>query len=231
MNSFMDEIRKFSDLGSALSLSHVLFSVLLTFLLSMVIAKTYQKTYTGATYSPAFMHTLVITGMVVAAVMMIIGTNIARAFSLVGALSIIRYRNAVKDPRDVAFIFLVMAIGMAAGTGFFTLAIALTAICCSVMLVLHWLDFGGRSASERLVTIVSPLVAGYETAFEDVLKSFGERVSLLSIGTTRMGTEAEMVYSVAVPQKFQFQKLQEALQKIHSNILVRVSGSSHLVDL
>ena len=66
-------------------------------------------------------------GTVVSLIMLIIGSNVARAFALVGALSIIRFRNAMKETRDVGFIFLVMAMGMAVGTRFYLLAIFATA--------------------------------------------------------------------------------------------------------
>jgi uncharacterized membrane protein YhiD involved in acid resistance len=80
--------------------------------------------------------------MVVALVMLIVGSNIARAFSLVGALSIIRFRNAVKESRDVGFIFLTMAIGMAVGTRFYLLAGIAAAVISLVILVMtrfNWL--------------------------------------------------------------------------------------------
>ena len=80
-------------------------------------------THRGTSYTQSFVFTLVLNGMVVALVMLIVGLNIARAFSLVGALSIIRFRNAVKETHDVGFIFFTMAIGMAVGTQFYTLAI------------------------------------------------------------------------------------------------------------
>ena len=123
MDNFLNEISNFSDLGAAINIYVMIASLMLSFVLSVAVAKVYQITYKGVSFSPAFMHTLVICAMVIAAVMLIIGSNIARAFSLVGALSIIRFRNAVKDPRDVAYIFLAMGIGMACGTRFYSIGI------------------------------------------------------------------------------------------------------------
>ena len=131
MNSFLDQIVRFTDLGEVINTTQALVCLTLSFVLSWITAKVYRVTYSGPSYSPAFMVTLVMCGMVVGSVMLIIGSNIARAFSLVGALSVVRFRNAVKDPRDVAFIFLVMAIGMACGTGFYALAVLLT---CTISL-------------------------------------------------------------------------------------------------
>ena len=70
--------------------------------------------------------------------MVIIGSEIARAFALVGAMSIIRFRNPVKDPRDVAFLFVTIAIGMACGVGFYMYATVFTFTIVILMLCMHY---------------------------------------------------------------------------------------------
>jgi len=104
----------------------ILFTTVLSFVLAVVIAWVYKITYTGVSYTQSYVHTLILMGMVMAIIMLIIGSNIARAFALVGALSVIRFRNAIKDTRDVGYIFFVMAIGMAVGTRFYLVAIIAT---------------------------------------------------------------------------------------------------------
>ena len=95
---------------------------MLSFVLCAVVGFVYRVTHRGISYSQTYVQTLVFMGMVVSLVMLVVGSNIARAFALVGALSIIRFRNAIKETRDVGFIFLAMAIGMATGTRFYILA-------------------------------------------------------------------------------------------------------------
>src|SRR5215813_8326825 len=128
----MDEV--FKRLGTSgapslgvLGLPEVVMALVVSFGLCLVFAYTYKQTHQGLSYSSSFVHALIMMGVTVAVIMMIIGSNIARAFSLVGALSIIRFRSAIKDPRDVAFLFMVMACGMAVGTGFFQIAIIFAA--------------------------------------------------------------------------------------------------------
>ena len=103
----------FQDATDVFTVSDVIFTTILSFLLSLIIAWVYKITYKGVSYTQSYVHTLIMMSMVVAIIMLVIGSNIARAFSLVGALSIIRFRNAVKDTRDVGYIFFAMAIGMA----------------------------------------------------------------------------------------------------------------------
>ena len=103
--------------GVLTSWQDIVINIIIAFILGVIISWIYRRTHRGYSYSNSFISTLTILSMVTAFVMMVIGNNIARAFSLVGALSIIRFRTAVKDTRDTAFVFLSLAVGMAVGTG------------------------------------------------------------------------------------------------------------------
>ena len=83
------------------SVPDVIIALFWSILLSMFIAITYRGTHRSVSYSQSFTQTLVLLCMIVGAVMLIIGTDIARAFTLVGALSIVRFRTAIKETRDV----------------------------------------------------------------------------------------------------------------------------------
>jgi hypothetical protein len=120
--------------------------MLLSAALSAGAAFAYRHTTRQATYSQSFAQSLVMIGMVTAIVMLIIGSNVARAFSLVGALSVIRFRNALKETRDVGFMFLVMAIGMACGSRLYLLAVAAAASLVAVLAVMWKTDaFASRA--------------------------------------------------------------------------------------
>src|SRR5688572_33406683 len=124
MDELISEMERFKDATSVFTLTDVAIVLSLSFTLSIIFASVYRFTHRGTSYSQSFAQTLVMMGMVTALIMLIIGSNIARAFSLVGALSVIRFRNALKETRDVGFMFLTMAVGMACGTRFYMLAIA-----------------------------------------------------------------------------------------------------------
>ncbi len=81
----------------------------------------YKSTYKGAGYASSFVSSLVLLTLITALVIMVIGNNLARAFGLVGAMSIIRFRTAIKDIMDIVFIFFALAVGMASGVGYFKL--------------------------------------------------------------------------------------------------------------
>ncbi|MEO0557093.1 MAG: DUF4956 domain-containing protein [Bacteroidota bacterium] len=115
----------------------------------------YRWTYRGTSYSATFVSSLITLAMITAVVIMAIGNNLARAFGLVGAMSIIRFRTAVKDTQDLVFIFLALSIGLAAGVGFHRLAILATVIVGGVLLVLGHSGFGTSRRREYLVEITA----------------------------------------------------------------------------
>jgi uncharacterized membrane protein YhiD involved in acid resistance len=231
MNNLGEDIQKFSDLSVVIGEGQIIVCLLMSFLLSMVIAKVYQYSFRGVSYSPAFMQTLVLCSMVIGAVMLIIGSNIARAFSLVGALSIIRFRNAVKDPRDVAFIFLAMGIGMACGSGFYMIAVTLTAVTAIVIVLMTFFNFGAQSSVERLLRIQAPASKEYEHIFDDILSRYTKGFSLMSVETARMGTELELLFGIRVEKGFSTEKLIDALSALNQNLKIQILGSNHTVDL
>ena len=105
--------------------------------LGLVIALLYRQTHKGISYSQSFTLTVVFVTVIVAIVMMVIGNSLSRAFALVGALSIIRFRTVVKDTKDTAFVFWALAAGMSAGTSNFVLGGIGTAVVSVMAMVLH----------------------------------------------------------------------------------------------
>lgn len=113
----------------------IILSLSLTFLIAMFIYFVYKKTYNGVLYSKNFNLTLVMTAIVVNALMIGISGNLVLSLGLVGALSIVRFRTAIKDPKDTAFIFWAISIGVINGVGYYELAV-LASIFLGIVLAL-----------------------------------------------------------------------------------------------
>lgn len=94
-----------------------------TLILSLLIYVTYKYCYRGVSYSRNFNLSLIMMSLVTAVVMMVIGSNIALSLGMVGALSIVRFRTAVKDPRDTVYIFWSISVGLACGVEIYDIAI------------------------------------------------------------------------------------------------------------
>ena len=186
----------FEDLSGTFNVLDVTLAMLIAFVGCAVIGLTYRTTHRGVSYSQSYVQTLVLMGMVIALIMLVVGSNIARAFSLVGALSIIRFRNAVKETRDVGFIFFAMAIGMAAGTRFFLLAVIATVVICLAIVVMDRFNWFNLDIRGQVVKVEVPPDRDYTSDIDDVLRPLTREVELLSAETIRGGALVELVYSV-----------------------------------
>ncbi len=113
----------------------VLLILLIAFLVSLIIFITYKNTYTGVMYNPRFNVSLIMITMVTTMVMIVIGSNISVSLGMVGALSIVRFRTAVKDPRDTAFIFWCIVSGLACGTQNYTIVLAGSLVICLILFI------------------------------------------------------------------------------------------------
>jgi len=110
-------------LNLSVTFSDVLANLMVSLVCGLIIAFFYKLTYKGAGYTNSFIVSLVVLSLITTVIIMVIGNNLARAFGLVGAMSIIRFRTAVKETLDIIFIFFSLAIGMAAGIGLPSIAI------------------------------------------------------------------------------------------------------------
>ena len=138
--------------GSAMmSLQEACFGLTLAFILSQLIAWVYIYTHHGLSYSRSFVQSIVMLTIILALGMMVIGNNLAVAFGLVGALSVIRFRNILKDTRDTAFIFFALIISLACGTRNYSLAILGAIIFSSLAIYLHWSQFGSRHTGDGFI--------------------------------------------------------------------------------
>jgi uncharacterized membrane protein YhiD involved in acid resistance len=203
---------EFEDLTGTFTAADITLTLLVSFIGSCAICFVYRRTHSGVSYSKSFVQSLVILGMAVSIVMLIVGSNVARAFSLVGALSIVRFRNAVKETRDVAFVFLVMIIGMAAGTRFFLLA-GITAVVMSlVILVMDRFNWFDDNAPSQILRV--QVLDDVDADLEPVLVAHTTHVELLSIDSIR-GTEgSEFVYAVQLKKKTDPQTLLRAVREV-----------------
>ena len=201
----------FDDLSGTYSVADITMAMVLSGALAIIIGLTYRATHRGVSYSQTFVQTLVMMSMVVSLVMLIVGSNLARAFSLVGALSIVRFRNAVKETRDVGFIFLAMAVGMATGTRFYSLAGVGTVVICGAIVLMTRMDLFRLNLSSQIVKVQLP--PGTDPALlNDVFLQMTQQANLVSIESIRGGALSEYMYSVRLKNSVDPSALLNALQ-------------------
>lgn len=138
MITFSDIIKgKFLEEFSAMSMSDALIALALSFALSLFIVFIYRATYGGVNYSTNFTGCMMMISMVTTVVILVISSNIVLSLGMVGALSIVRFRTAVKEPTDTAFLFWAIANGIICGAGYITIAILITLLLGLLFVAAH----------------------------------------------------------------------------------------------
>ncbi|GAA1093867.1 DUF4956 domain-containing protein [Nocardiopsis composta] len=203
-----------TDLSGTFSVLDVTVALSLAFVLSTVTAWVYRRTHRNVSYSQTYVQTLIVLGMLITLIMLVVGSNIARAFALVGALSVVRFRNAIKETRDVGFIFLVMGVGMACGTRFYTLAVLADLLICAVVLLMHRFNWFALNVQRQVVKAQVPADgADHAPEVEDVLIRFTDEFELISTESIRGGSLTEMTYTARLKKGRKPGELVEALRR------------------
>lgn len=200
-----------------MTFASALVTIFVAIALGGIISMTYMKTNT-ANYSPNFTLTMVILPVIVAIIILLIGSNIARAFSLAGAFSIIRFRSAPGDPKDIAYVLFTMAAGLACGVGAFGYAVLFTLLLCALMYVLNRFNFGAKRTSQKLLKVTIPESLGYEDAFAEVFQMFDVKYELKKVRTTELGSLYELVYAVTFDQSLNQKQFLDAIRVRNGNL-------------
>lgn len=184
------------------------------FLVGLIIAIVYRKTYRGVLYSPSFTITLIMLTLITTPVVMCIKSDIALSMGMVGALSIVRFRTAVKDPLDTAYMFWALTMGILLGAGLYLIAV-IVVLCISVlMFVLTFAKFTNPNA----YLLVVHYDEYCEGAIQSELRRSVKSSKLRSKTLTRAG--AEMTYEVRLSEHTEVVTRMLDIEGVHDATLV-----------
>ena len=176
-----------STTGESFTLVNALIVIFSSIFLGLCISFVYMKTNKKNAYNLEFTTTLIMLPIIISIIILLVGNNVARAFSLAGAFSIIRFRSEPKNSKDIAYVFFTLAVGLTCGMGYIGYAVIFTAILCSLMFILDKVNFGFRGKSIQL-KITVPEDLNYEGVFEEVLNKFATSHSIERVRTRDFGS-------------------------------------------
>jgi uncharacterized membrane protein YhiD involved in acid resistance len=171
----------------------------IAFVLTWIVAKMYMHEHKRFGYEQGLVQSFVLVGVVVAAVIKVVGYNIAGAFGLVGAVSIIRFRTRLSSPKDTAYVFLSIAIGLACGLGQYIIGAVATALVTAILWLFWKVDFGNsqQQKPQRVLSIrVNDLTVG-KKVFERVLLECADQWDMMSMNALD-GQQAILDYQVTL---------------------------------
>ncbi len=193
----------FQDLQTIFNVSittgQIVGNLLVSFTCGLLISLFYRWTYKGPNYSRTFVNSLILMSMITSIVIVVIGNNLARAFGLVGAMSIIRFRTPIKDAQDIVFIFFSLAVGLASGVGLYSVALTGTIMIGIVILSLNFFNYGSASRKEYLLQFSYDMTNGDEPSYLAVFQKFCKENKLVNVRS--MGTEKLIELSYYVTMK------------------------------
>ncbi len=187
-----------NTVAESLTFSSTLFVILSALALGLGISLVYIFTHKKEGYPKSFTITLIMLPAIIAMIILLVGNNVARAFSLAGAFSLIRFRSAPGDSKDIAYVFFTLGVGLACGMGYIGYAALFAAVLCSVMTVLTALDFGGKRFPPMRLKILIPEDMDYQGAFDDVLDEYTTDRRLSKVKTTEFGSLFEITYDITM---------------------------------
>lgn len=170
----------------------------------------------GRDDSLPFLMTLVLLPALIAMVSVVIGNSVARAFSLMGALSIVRFRTVVEDTRDTAFVIFSVVVGMAAGAGLILVAVVgIPCVGLAAIVLNRWPQIAGFQRGRIfLITAKLNLSDDARQNFERALREQGIVPRLNSGGTARQGTALELSYDASIPKSVEVPNLVLKLNQV-----------------
>jgi uncharacterized membrane protein YhiD involved in acid resistance len=181
------------------NLTDTLIALGIATLLTIIVAVVYMTDHRAGKYDQGFVQSLVLIGVIVTAVIKVVGYNVAGAFGLVGAVSIIRFRTRLSGPKDTAYMFLAIAIGLACGLQQYPVVVFATAMVCCILLLFSKTDFGRQPAGtlRRVLSVrVNDLASG-KRQLERVFLSKTSRWELMNV-TTLDDSRAILDYQVSL---------------------------------
>ena len=201
-------------LSFSLSLDKVVGNLVVALGCGLLIAKFYGWVTQRPSNGRAFVSSLIILTMITAVVIMVIGNNLARAFGLVGAMSIIRFRTAVKDVRDIVFIFFSLAVGMAAGVNQAAIAFTATLFIGLTMLAITRIQTHAQQQREYLLQFMYTPRTDGEAPYLPVLAQYCRRHHLINTRTYDTEDHLEISFYVHLRRQEQSADLVRALGQL-----------------
>ena len=192
----------------------ILLNLFVALIAGIIISLFYRKSYNGPGYQASFVNSLILLVIITSIVIMVIGNNLARAFGLVGAMSIIRFRTAVKETQDIMYIFFSLAIGMAVGVGQHGLALFGSFFIGTITYFLSKSKFSTPIKSDLLLQFNYNSSNNGVPAYSSLIDKYCKKSKLINAKAIGTGDMLELSYYVGFKNKENSTEFVQKLRKI-----------------
>jgi hypothetical protein len=222
VNDFLNLITQ--GAGSSIQgISSAIVTMLFAIVFGLVIGITYMAT-SKRQYAQNFVVTVVMLPSILSMIIFLVGSNLAMAFSLAGTLSIIRFRSAPGDPKDIGYIFAAIAAGLASGVGLYVYGILFVAVFSLLMVLLFFSKFAKPKSNRKILKITVPENLDFNTAFDELLERFTARHEMVRVKTTNLGSLFELSYDITLLKNCNEKAFLDELRCLNGNLTISLSA-------
>ncbi|MGL5379918.1 DUF4956 domain-containing protein [Clostridium sp.] len=204
--------------GESFTLLNTLIIMISSIVLGLAISLAYILTHKKEGYVPSFTITLIMLPVIISIIILLVGNNIARAFSLAGAFSLIRFRSAPGDPKDIAYVFFTLAVGLTCGMGYIGYAVIVTVILCVLLIILDKTKYAMPKHKTAKLKIIIPEDLNYEGVFDEVLSKYTRSWNIDLVRTRDFGALFELQFIIKVNSDINHKEFMDELRCINGNL-------------
>jgi len=212
-----------SAVSETLTIGKTVVIIVSALILGLFISRAYIYTHREEGYASSFPVTLIMLPAIIAIIILMIGDNVARAFSLAGAFSLIRFRSAAGEPKDIAYVFFSLAVGLACGMAHIQYAALFAAILCGVMLVLYKIKYASPPNTGMLLKIAVPENLNYQSIFDEVLNRYADAWQLQKVKTSDFGALFNISYRIQLKTGTSQKEFLDELRSRNGNLDISLS--------
>ena len=230
----MDKIWNFvipSILGNQFTVGAVISVLGSALIFGVILSLVYIFSCRKERYSRGLSITLIVLPVIISTVIMLVSDSFARAFGLAGAFSIIRFRSTQGNPKDLAYIFAGLAIGLACGMGYILAGAIITAIICAVLLILGLIRYGTPIAPPMLLKITIPESLNYVGIFDDCLGKYTSSWKLVKVKSNNFGTMFDLSYDIRLKKGINEKEFIDDLRCINGNLNIMLQNNAADPDI
>ena len=182
--------------GDSFTLYNAIIVIVSSSILGLFISFLYNKTYNTTNFYNDFSITLIMLPVIISIIILLVGNNVARAFSLAGAFSIIRFRSAPASTKEITYVFFTLAIGLTCGMGYIGYAVVFTSILSFLMLIISKIDKVSNKTKTMTLKVIIPEDLNYDGVFDDIFENYTTFYDIESIRTRDFGSLFELIYKI-----------------------------------
>ena len=209
-----------TEQAEAIHLGTTLSYMLAAVVVGIIIAVVYILITEKSRRSLSFIVSMLILPAVVALVITLVGSNVARAFSIAGVFALVKFRSVPGESKDISLVFMAMAAGLSCGLGYITLAFCVLAVLGVIVVLCFKVVAVCFKDTTKQLRIMIPEDMNYTGAFDDLFKEYTKGARLEKVKTTNMGTLYELTYSVQMKKDANEKKFMDELRCRNGNLRI-----------